>query len=152
MLEESAPPHGLQDFVDCGGQPPASTHARSPRSGPLTAVPRIPTFHLTMSPSAPKLRALYRSFLRELPPRPILKKRSPVHERLREHFHHETSQLASAAGVAQAEQYLAYMRAQRTYVTLLERYNPGMGMDEAERVRLSARRIGVELPTEYKKE
>lgn len=37
-------------------------------------------------------------------------------------------------------------------MTLLERYNPGMGMDEAERVRLSARRIGVELPAEYGKE
>lgn len=36
-------------------------------------------------------------------------------------------------------------------MTLLERYNPGMNMDEAERVRLSARRIGVELPEEYGK-
>lgn len=34
---------------------------------------------------------------------------------------------------------------------MLERYNPGMGMDEAERVRLSARRIGMELPAEYSK-
>ncbi|KAJ4306003.1 hypothetical protein N0V88_000794 [Collariella sp. IMI 366227] len=50
---------------------------------------------------------------------------------------------------AQAEQYLAYLRAQRTYVTLIERYNPGMGMDEEERVRLSARRVGMDLPKEY---
>ncbi|AEO63972.1 uncharacterized protein THITE_2109598 [Thermothielavioides terrestris NRRL 8126] len=50
---------------------------------------------------------------------------------------------------AQAEQYLAYLRAQRTYVTLLERYNPGMGMDEEERVRLTARRVGLDLPVEY---
>lgn len=108
--------------------------------------------------AAPKLRALYRSFLRELPPRPVLSKnRSPVHQRLREHFHPETSPLASAefagenAFVAQAEQYLAYVRAQRTYVTLLERYNPGMGMDEEERVRLTARRVGMNLPVEYGK-
>lgn len=106
---------------------------------------------ITMTSTAPKLRSLYRSFLRELPPHPILKKRSPLHDRLREHFRPETWPLANKNGIAQAEQYLAYVRAQRTYVTLLERYNPGMGMDEAERVRLSARRIGVELPTEYGK-
>ena len=29
---------------------------------------------------------------------------------------------------------------------LLERYNPGMGMDEEERVRLTARRVGRDLP------
>lgn len=35
------------------------------------------------------------------------------------------------------------------YATLLERYNPGMNMDEEERVRLTARRVGMELPNEY---
>lgn len=112
----------------------------------------------TTTTAAPKLRALYRSFLRELPPRPVLSKnRSPVHQRLREHFHPETSPVAAAtlgsekAFVAQAEEYLAYVRAQRTYVTLLERYNPGMGMDEQERTRLTARRVGMNLPEEYGK-
>ena len=32
---------------------------------------------------------------------------------------------------------------------LLERYNPGMTMDEEERVRLSARRVGMNLPEEW---
>lgn len=32
------------------------------------------------------------------------------------------------------------------YATLLERYNPGMSMDEEEKVRLSARRVGMDLP------
>jgi ATP synthase assembly factor FMC1 len=32
------------------------------------------------------------------------------------------------------------------YATLLERYNPGMNMEEEERVRLTARRVGMELP------
>ena len=32
------------------------------------------------------------------------------------------------------------------YVTLLERYNPGMNMDEEDRVKLSARRVGMEMP------
>lgn len=110
-----------------------------------------PLYSVTMSTStAPRLRALYRSFLRELPPRPILSKTpSPLHQRLREHFRPEKS---PEQAVAQAEQYLAYIRAQRTYVTLLERYNPGMGMDEEERVRLTARRVGMNLPVEFEKQ
>lgn len=105
------------------------------------------------SSSAPKLRSLYRALLRELPPRPILsKQRSPIHQRLREHFRPETTALGPGEqAVAQAEQYLAYVRAQRTYVTLLERYNPGMGADEGERVRLTAKRVGMDLPVEYGK-
>lgn len=35
------------------------------------------------------------------------------------------------------------------YATLLERYNPGMNMDEEERVKLTARRVGMDLPVEY---
>ena len=34
------------------------------------------------------------------------------------------------------------------YATLLERYNPGMSMDEEEKVRLPARRLGMVLPEE----
>jgi ATP synthase assembly factor FMC1 len=45
----------------------------------------------------------------------------------------------------------AYFRHQAQYVTLLERYNPGMGMDEEERVRLSARKVGMNLPQEFGK-
>lgn len=38
------------------------------------------------------------------------------------------------------------------YATLLERYNPGMGLDsEEERVRLTARRVGMEMPREWYK-
>jgi ATP synthase assembly factor FMC1 len=53
--------------------------------------------------------------------------------------------------MAQAEQFVQYVQAQRMYATLIERYNPGMGMSEEERVRLSARRVGVNLPTEFVK-
>lgn len=35
------------------------------------------------------------------------------------------------------------------YATLVERYNPGMNMDEEERVRLTARRVGMDLPEEF---
>jgi len=49
------------------------------------------------------------------------------------------------------EELVVYLRAQRMYNTLLARYNPGMGLDEEERVRLSARRVGMEMPVEWKK-
>lgn len=52
------------------------------------------------------------------------------------------------AQMDEAEQIMQYLRAQRQYVTLLERYNPGANMDEEERVRLTARRVGMELPIE----
>ncbi|KAJ5656909.1 hypothetical protein N7507_008859 [Penicillium longicatenatum] len=52
----------------------------------------------------------------------------------------------------EAEQLAKYARAQRTYVELLERYNPGMGMDEEERVRLTARRVGLDVPSLYEAE
>lgn len=108
-----------------------------------------------------RIRSIYRALLRELPPRPILSSpRSPLHQRLRDTFQSpsETSSSPTSPSPAahqqqyeqhHAEQLVAYLRAQRTYTTLLERYNPTMGIDEAERVRLSARRVGVNLPREY---
>lgn len=100
-----------------------------------------------MSASPPKLRALYRSFLRELPARP-LNSRSPLQQRIRSHI--ASNEIATS--VAQAEQVLQYVKAQRMYATLLERYNPGMGMDEEERTRLTARRVGMNMPEEYSPE
>lgn len=40
---------------------------------------------------------------------------------------------------------LSYLKNQRTYSELLERYNPGLDEGQ-ERMRLSARRVGLELP------
>ena len=86
-------------------------------------------------------RSLYRSLLRELPPRPLLKTpRSPLHTRLRAAFSEGNAE------PAMADQFAAYLRSQRMYGVLLDRYNPGMNMDEEERVRLTARRVGMDLP------
>ena len=52
--------------------------------------------------------------------------------------------------MVEAEQYIQYIKAQRMYVTLLERYNPGMSIDEEEKVRLTARRVGMDLPEEWR--
>ncbi|KAI8964521.1 hypothetical protein F5Y11DRAFT_345456 [Daldinia sp. FL1419] len=95
-----------------------------------------------------QLRSLYRSLLRELPPKPLspssssLQARSPLHQRLRQAF---SSEQPHEHAVAQADQLVQYLKAQRQYTTLLERYNPGMNMDEEERVRLTARRVDREV-------
>lgn len=57
-----------------------------------------------------------------------------------------------ALRVQEAEQLAQYARAQRVYVELLERYNPGMNLDEEERIRLTARRVGMELPVLHEEE
>ncbi|KAG7111400.1 ATP synthase assembly factor FMC1 like protein [Verticillium longisporum] len=104
-----------------------------------------------MASNTATLRSLYRSLLRELPPRPILaRNRSPIHSRIRSSFAEPAAAHPNAA--AEAVQFLDYLRAQRVYATLLERYNPGMGMDEEERVRLTARRVGMDLPKEFGKQ
>ncbi|KAK9419376.1 putative Ras guanyl-nucleotide exchange factor RasGEF [Seiridium unicorne] len=95
-----------------------------------------------------RVRSIYRSLLRELPPRPS-QPRSPLHHRLRESFASDSS---NEHTLAQADQLVQYLKAQRQYVTLVERYNPGMNMDEEERVRLTARRVGMDLPVEYQTE
>lgn len=102
-------------------------------------------------PLSPQIRSLYRSLLRELPTRP-LSTPSPLHQRIRHAFSSSnppsTSTSTTVAQLEETEQYLQYVKAQRMYATFLERYNPGMGMDEEERVRLTARRVGMEIPEE----
>ncbi|KAF1935096.1 hypothetical protein EJ02DRAFT_295052, partial [Clathrospora elynae] len=115
-----------------------------------------------MTPPIPQIRSLYRRLLRELPSTPQTtrtqhqKLSSPSHlqQRIRSTISSRTSEDPSSSGktqsqIQQAEQFVQYVQAQRTYATLLERYNPGMGMTEEERVRLSARRVGMNLPVEY---
>lgn len=107
------------------------------------------------TPSAPTVRSLYRRVLRELPPLPVPRHkvpRTPIHASIRAHFSQppvNDSEEYILARRQEVDQFVAYLRAQRMYGTLLQRYNPGMGMDEEERVRLTARRVGMEMPVEY---
>ena len=125
----------------------------------------------------PRLRSLYRRLLRELPPsthstatsatpRPtLLSHRSPIHNLIRSQFASYQTPNTSSSSVpaptdtdmvklqqrlATTEQLAQYLGAQRRYLTLLERYNPGANMGQEERVRLSARRVGMNLPKEFK--
>lgn len=97
-------------------------------------------------------RSTYRAILRELPRRP-LSKPSPLHLRIREIFRQpataaeaELAEQEREMRIAEAAQLAQYARAQRTYSALLERYNPGMSLDEQEKIRLTARRVGLDLP------
>jgi len=97
-------------------------------------------------------RALYRSILRELPPRPPRAPASALRISIRKHFAAPPTNPSPEYDLArrqETEQFVQYLKAQRVYNTLLERYNPGMNMDEEERVRLSARRVGMEMPAEW---
>ncbi|KAF7117012.1 hypothetical protein CNMCM5793_005659 [Aspergillus hiratsukae] len=102
----------------------------------------------------PHLRSTYRAVLRELPRR-TLSNPTPLQQRIREAFRAgEQLQSPTAADadphfeqrVQEAEQMAQYARAQRVYAALVERYNPGMTMTEKEKIRLTARRVGFDLP------
>jgi hypothetical protein len=112
-----------------------------------------------MAAYAPRVRSLYRSLLRELPARSpsILANPSPIQKHIRADIsnstatpslQHQAEHKNIDQRLEEASQYVHYLRAQRVYTTLVERYNPGMNMDEEERVRLSARRVGMNLPVE----
>lgn len=124
------------------------------------------SIEMAATPHTPKLRSLYRRLLRELPPpsataqppsraKPsILSHPSPLQRRIRSNFASagEPSKRSSKSinqRLQETEQFIQYLKAQRQYVSLLERYNPGMNMNEEERVRLTARRVGMDLPKEF---
>ncbi|KAL7268988.1 hypothetical protein RUND412_008369, partial [Rhizina undulata] len=111
-----------------------------PSETPLPPTPFPITLFETMASVSPsRVRSLYRSLLRELPPLSE-KPRSPLHAELRKAIS------SPAAPIEEADQLLSYLRSQRMYTTLIERYNPSLNMDTDERVRLSARRVGFDLP------
>lgn len=97
-----------------------------------------------------RARQLYRALLRELPRRHISLSSSTPSNTLKRRFRTQFEQPSSPTltSIQQAEQFVQYAKAQRMYATLVARYNPGMDMDQEERVRLTARRVGMDLPVE----
>lgn len=49
----------------------------------------------------------------------------------------------------EVDQFVQYVKAQRVYITLVERYNPGANFTEEEKVRLTARRVGMDMPEDW---
>lgn len=84
----------------------------------------------------------------------LLSNPTPLQKRIRTHFSPSETSTTTIEGnnkrerkIQLAQQILTYTRAQRTYVELLERYNPGWtDVDQQERVRLTARRVGMDMP------
>ena len=96
-----------------------------------------------------RVRSLYRCILRELPARSISSP-SPLKLRLRKTFSNLPTESTSLRHrLDEAEQHIQYARAQRMYTTLLERYNPGMSLDEEDRVKMTMRRVGMDAPKEF---
>ena len=103
-----------------------------------------------MSGTAARARSIYRAILRELPDQP-LSTPSPIQQRIRASFSTDAASSDQITNeLEKAEQYVQYVKAQRLYVTLLERYNPGMNMEEAERHTMTVRRVGMNMPLEWK--
>lgn len=94
--------------------------------------------------SSTQARHLYRGLHREV--RKIAKvgqgKAPPFNDILRQAFAKEDAH----GGLLAASDVLLFLRSQRKYTELLERYNPGATMSQAERNRLTARRVGLNLP------
>lgn len=111
-------------------------------------------------PSA--LRSLYRRVLRELPPRPphavrpgqkqsLLATPSPLQKHIRSQFTSPETASDTEIGsrLQEVDQFVQYVKAQRVYITLVERYNPGANFTEEEKVRLTARRVGMDMPEDW---
>lgn len=108
---------------------------------------------MSSPPAVTHVRSLYRRILRELPPRTKAVTSTPLRNSIREHFATPPPKNSAEYLLArsqEAEQAVQYLHAQRVYMTLLERYNPGMTMEDEERTRLTARRVGMEMPVEFK--
>lgn len=104
-------------------------------------------------------RSLYRRFLRELPSRSpsLLTNPSPMQQHIRADISQALDGQAQREKppqrrIEEAEQFVQYLKAQRMYTTLLERYNPGMNMAEKDRVKATGRRVGMEMPIEFLKQ
>ncbi|GAB7340497.1 hypothetical protein MBLNU457_6919t1 [Dothideomycetes sp. NU457] len=102
---------------------------------------------------AQRVRSIYRRILRELPLQPgtptILSSPSPLQKQIRSSIVEASPDKSISAQLDEMDQFVQYIKAQRMYTTLIERYNPGMNMTEEEKQRLTARRVGMEMPVEY---
>ncbi|CAO1621516.1 unnamed protein product [Parajaminaea phylloscopi] len=129
---------------------------------------------LSTSSSSQPARSLYRSLLKELRSNPNNAQASaprrvtlgptfraqPLVSLVRDSFRAapaaQTSPHASQRGSSQTLQEMrdleTYLRSNRVHKELLARYNPLHDQTERERVRATARRVGLDVPIEYKPE
>ncbi|KZT26919.1 hypothetical protein NEOLEDRAFT_1177103 [Neolentinus lepideus HHB14362 ss-1] len=94
-------------------------------------------------------RALYRSILREVvkgavSPRPS--KNKAISSTFRVMFEKSRSGKSKEGFEADMENAVTFLRSQRTYKELLERYNPLADLTAEERIEATARRVGLNMP------
>jgi hypothetical protein len=111
---------------------------------------QLPPNATIMSLPTTTAKSTYRALLRELPRRSLASP-TPLHNRVRDAYRkpattNTLNEEETLRRLQEAEQFAQYAKAQRTYAMLVDRYNPGSLMDEEERVRLTARRVGLDLP------
>lgn len=115
-----------------------------------------PLIDFQMATTSVQARSLYRRILRELPARSpsMLANPSPLQQHFRDDISSGQTETAKPVQrrIEEAEQFVQYLKAQRMYTTLLERYNPGMNMVEEDRVKATGRRVGMEMPIEFLKQ
>jgi len=135
--------------------PPATrTHLRTLYRALLRELPAQPHPSSPSTPLQQRLRASFRNPSPTHQPRPdhlCTTAKAPAPSSSFSSSHTPLEPRVRQRQLQEAEQFIHYIRAQRMYTTLLERYNPGMGADEGEgeRVRLTARRVGMEMPREW---
>ncbi|TDL29332.1 hypothetical protein BD410DRAFT_779718 [Rickenella mellea] len=100
--------------------------------------------------------ASYRSLLRELSKSSISRRQSrskiatsEVRSMFEEHRHSSEGQRKLLRSVENA---VTFLRSQRIHKDLLERYNPTHDMSTEERVKATARRVGLDMPVTGKPE
>ncbi|KAG5356824.1 ATP synthase assembly factor FMC1 [Yarrowia sp. C11] len=107
------------------------------------------TVHVNGDNQRNEAKAKYEAIQKKTSPKPVEKLPTPRTSHydssaLREYF---TTGTGDAEQIQHAEDMLLFLENQRGYKELLARYNPGVDMADQERVRLSARRVGLEVPT-----
>ncbi|KAG5366906.1 ATP synthase assembly factor FMC1 [Yarrowia sp. B02] len=107
------------------------------------------TVHINGDNARNEAKAKYEAIQKKTTPKPVEYLPAPRvshydSSTLREYF---TNGSGDAAQIQHAEDMLLFLENQRGYKDLLARYNPGVDMADQERVRLSARRVGLEVPT-----
>ncbi|RPA71234.1 putative ras guanyl-nucleotide exchange factor RasGEF [Ascobolus immersus RN42] len=97
------------------------------------------------------LPRIYHTILRALPIRSPARARHPLHNFIR-NIILEPNTTKRDVQIKQVEVLASFLKHQKEYVRLLERYNPSLAgaLDGEELARRTARRVGLQVPEAWK--
>ncbi|KAG7097025.1 hypothetical protein E1B28_004418 [Marasmius oreades] len=87
---------------------------------------------------------LYRGILREF--RRAATQPGQINRRLISKFRALAAQSQSDSAIQDLQNSVLFLKSQREYTTLLERYNPLIDLTAEERIEATARRVGLNMP------